>query len=619
MVRYGSTAWPFLCISILAGLLTYCRLPDPVNRETSQYQATYDSMIERAKRLNDTDPDRMIRIADSAIKLASGHPLKPGRSYVAFRLKADASREKGDHDSVLAVMEQARAVAKRQLDSLSLALTELYLGQFRLENGQYYMAEKHLLDAIGGFERFDDKDRLVRALIVYGQSLTERGEYARSQKNLLRAYQILQRLDRPEQLYSLCIDIGNNHAEMNRFNDALHYYRIAERGPYKSDKDPGRISALMNIGILYRSKNPDSAMHYYNLAMNVDPQGFDPFDRTRLKLNLANLFLEKEELDSALNLYREVAVECTAQKIYPGLIRALNGISGVYDKQGDFARAIQYEQQALNLANSTGDQKLAVILLEELASLNIRAGKASQSVIWLKKAKKLADSIHTIDRISATQELETINAEHKKELEYDRMTHELSQEKFRKRFNLFLTILFAIASVILSFFLGKIYLLYRERRHAYEALMEKYLRDRADAMAEPSGISPAPAGDRSAANAATDPLLQSLVDYFQSEKPYLDPRLRIETVTERLSCSHRSLIQALKNHKYSSFSSFTNFYRVEEAIRMMEDPKYKNYKIEAIATESGFGTRMSFYNAFEKQTGIKPSFFRNTLLQKMAS
>ena len=42
----------------------------------------------------------------------------------------------------------------------------------------------------------------------------------------------------------------------------------------------------------------------------------------------------------------------------------------------------------------------------------------------------------------------------------------------------------------------------------------------------------------------------------------------------------------------------------------MNDAAYRNYKIEAIAAESGFGTRQSFYNAFEQQIGMKPSYYR---------
>jgi AraC-like DNA-binding protein len=40
------------------------------------------------------------------------------------------------------------------------------------------------------------------------------------------------------------------------------------------------------------------------------------------------------------------------------------------------------------------------------------------------------------------------------------------------------------------------------------------------------------------------------------------------------------------------------------------------YTIEAIAEMAGFGTRQSFYNTFEKVTGVKPAYYRTSLRQK---
>ncbi|MFZ4708183.1 MAG: AraC family transcriptional regulator [Bacteroidales bacterium] len=46
----------------------------------------------------------------------------------------------------------------------------------------------------------------------------------------------------------------------------------------------------------------------------------------------------------------------------------------------------------------------------------------------------------------------------------------------------------------------------------------------------------------------------------------------------------------------------------------MEDMRYNNYKIDAIGTECGFGSKQSFYTPFEQVTGLKPGYYRNQLL-----
>ncbi len=42
----------------------------------------------------------------------------------------------------------------------------------------------------------------------------------------------------------------------------------------------------------------------------------------------------------------------------------------------------------------------------------------------------------------------------------------------------------------------------------------------------------------------------------------------------------------------------------------MHDKAYSNYKIEAIALESGFNNKVTFYKAFSKFTNQTPSAFR---------
>ena len=51
-------------------------------------------------------------------------------------------------------------------------------------------------------------------------------------------------------------------------------------------------------------------------------------------------------------------------------------------------------------------------------------------------------------------------------------------------------------------------------------------------------------------------------------------------------------------------------YRVKEAIRLMQDDRYKHYKIEAIGKTCGFGSYRSFHQVFVQVTGQKPADYR---------
>jgi putative ABC transport system permease protein len=50
--------------------------------------------------------------------------------------------------------------------------------------------------------------------------------------------------------------------------------------------------------------------------------------------------------------------------------------------------------------------------------------------------------------------------------------------------------------------------------------------------------------------------------------------------------------------------------RVVEARRMLADPACDRFTIDAIAGDSGFGSRSAFYKIFGRLTGLTPTAFR---------
>jgi AraC-like DNA-binding protein len=63
-----------------------------------------------------------------------------------------------------------------------------------------------------------------------------------------------------------------------------------------------------------------------------------------------------------------------------------------------------------------------------------------------------------------------------------------------------------------------------------------------------------------------------------------------------------------------NFSDFINFYRVEEAKKMLQDPRCAQKKIIALAFEVGFNTKVAFYNAFKKFTHMTPAQYRENII-----
>ena len=90
-------------------------------------------------------------------------------------------------------------------------------------------------------------------------------------------------------------------------------------------------------------------------------------------------------------------------------------------------------------------------------------------------------------------------------------------------------------------------------------------------------------------------LQKRLEHYFENQKPYLKPDLKIWEVCSELG-SNRTYISKLINDKYGmNFCQFVNKYRIQHATDLMQ--KEGKMKAEEIAVVSGFGSFASYHRA----------------------
>ncbi len=110
-----------------------------------------------------------------------------------------------------------------------------------------------------------------------------------------------------------------------------------------------------------------------------------------------------------------------------------------------------------------------------------------------------------------------------------------------------------------------------------------------------------------------DQLLKKLIDFMKSSKPFSDPELTLTSLALQLEMGRNQLSELINKGTEGNFYDFVNKYRVEEVKQLMENSKYKDYTILAIAYEAGFPSKSTFNSIFKKFTGLTPSEYRNRL------
>jgi len=117
-------------------------------------------------------------------------------------------------------------------------------------------------------------------------------------------------------------------------------------------------------------------------------------------------------------------------------------------------------------------------------------------------------------------------------------------------------------------------------------------------------------------NEEAEAIAARLKETIHRDKPYLQTNYSINQLADAVHCSRHHLSQVLNEKMQQSFNDFVNNMRMEEAKRLLQEPRYSSYKIASIAYDSGFNSLSTFNDVFKKHTGKTPSEYRKELLKE---
>ena len=124
--------------------------------------------------------------------------------------------------------------------------------------------------------------------------------------------------------------------------------------------------------------------------------------------------------------------------------------------------------------------------------------------------------------------------------------------------------------------------------------------------------------DNSALDASlSEQLASQLITLMQTMQPYKRNDLKLNDLAELMNLSSHHLSQIINEQMDCNFYEFINQYRIEYAESLMRSGEQIN--ITRLAFDAGFNNRVSFTNAFKKQTHLTPSAYLKEHALKQAS
>ena len=110
-----------------------------------------------------------------------------------------------------------------------------------------------------------------------------------------------------------------------------------------------------------------------------------------------------------------------------------------------------------------------------------------------------------------------------------------------------------------------------------------------------------------------DETLSKLQQFMIAEKPFLNPSLTIQDISNKIQIPTRELSILINHQLDQHFYDFVNSFRIECAMGILKDDSKSKVTILEILYEVGFNSKSSFNTAFKKHTGSTPTDYRKML------
>ena len=107
-----------------------------------------------------------------------------------------------------------------------------------------------------------------------------------------------------------------------------------------------------------------------------------------------------------------------------------------------------------------------------------------------------------------------------------------------------------------------------------------------------------------------DELKEKILDIILIQKRYKDKDYSAKKLAEDLGTNTRYISAVVNVRFHMNYTSFVNKFRIDEAMTLLVDKRYRDLNMEDISDMVGFANRQSFYASLYKINGITPREYK---------
>lgn len=114
-------------------------------------------------------------------------------------------------------------------------------------------------------------------------------------------------------------------------------------------------------------------------------------------------------------------------------------------------------------------------------------------------------------------------------------------------------------------------------------------------------------------------LYEQICKRLKSGRKYRDTSFSATQMAQELSIRPRYISEAVATHFGDNYNALVNSFRLRDALRMLQQPRYNDYTLEEVGLMVGFNSRQAFYKAFGRAFHCTPKQFRTKAAAEVAT
>jgi AraC-like DNA-binding protein/tetratricopeptide (TPR) repeat protein len=302
-----------------------------------------------------------------------------------------------------------------------------------------------------------------------------------------------------------------------------------------------------------------------------------------------------------------------------------------YLSYGDYYERLARHDQALHmyltgirLSEENDNRVYHAIFYRKISETYEALGDWANALLYNKEASKLARKQFDTEKERSINELKVQYDLEKKEAEIEYNQLQLLQQRRKMHILLLLVTLAAVGLAGTIYYYrrrNKLYLeIVRQSQkavHATEMLnleRQESKSRHAEASQDEDEAESKKYANSSLSSQRSRELFDSLEALMTECKVYCDRELTVDKLAEMLDSNRSYISRIINEYSGNNFNGYTNKYRIDEAIRILSDIN-NDTPLKALAAELGFNNLTTFYNSFQKETGIPPSLYRKKVVE----